>query len=230
MNPHTSIFLPSTAFSSKFCLTLLAAVSGNVSSGGHSMLNVSWKRDLLELGLHRWLNSCQTQGESHVATMTLFHLIFINIRTNLELVHKFSRWQVGPSESSNSNLAELQAWQSSADCDVAILHAKQLVDMVKQSVVFAFRSHPRSGTNTPSRLPYQNQRQQNKLAEVPHIATGVYMATLVLWTAAIARKKADWILGRSVLENGILVLGCFDVRVATKLGNVLRCLNNSCDD
>lgn len=53
------------------------------------------------------------------------------------------------------------------------------------------------------------------------------MATLVLWTAAVARKKADWVLGRSVLGNGVLVLSCFRVRVATKLGNVLKCLNNS---
>jgi hypothetical protein len=230
MSPQAALYLPSSSMSPVFSLTLLAAISGNVSSGGSSMLSLSWQRDLLELGLHRWFNSCRGQCEDNLSAMTLFHLIFINIRTNLELVHKFASWQACPSETRNSYLTVLQAWQNSNDCKVATLHAKQLVDTVKQSVVFSSRSFLRSGTNTPSRLSHQSQTRQNKLAEVPHLANGVYMATLVLWTAAVAGKKADWVLGKSVLENGILVLSCFDVRVATKLGSVLRCLNNSHED
>jgi hypothetical protein len=230
MSSHTVLSSPSSSLSPIFCLTLLAAISGNVSNGGTSMLSVSWKRDLLELGLHRWFNACRASVEGHLSTMTLFHLIFINVRTNVELVHKFARWQAYPSEGSNSYLAELQAWEKSEDCEIATLHAKQLVDTVKKSVVFAFQCEPRSGTTTLLKSPYQSQTQQNILAEVPHLATGVYMATLILWTAAIVRARADWVLGRSALENGILVLSCFDVRVAMKLKNVLRCLNNSHED
>lgn len=194
------------------------------------MLSVPWQRDLLELGLHRWFNACQINRDIDLSTMTLFHLIFINIRTDVELMHKFARWQASPSESDDSCLSKLQVWQKSEDCEIATLHAKQLMDMVKKSVVFAFQSHPRSGTTTPSKQSYQGQARRNRLVEVPHLATGVYMATLVLWTAAITRVKADWTVGRTALENGILILSFFDVRVATKLGNVLRCLNNSYED
>jgi hypothetical protein len=191
------------------------------------MLSISWKKDLLEVGLHRWLSACQPQSENHVSVMTLCHLVFINIRTNLETVHKFAKRQASPGGSSVSYLSELQAWGNSEDCEIASLHARQLIDVVKKAVVIASQPHPRSGTATPSRLSYHSQAQQNDVAEAPHLATGVYLATLVLWTAAVASKKADWVFGRSVLENGILVLGCFSVRVATKLGNSLRCLNNS---
>jgi hypothetical protein len=223
MNSHTALWSPTTKMSPSFCLAFLTAISGNVSNGGISMLSVSWKIDLLELGLHRWFSSCQAQIGSQLSIMTLFHLTFVNIRTNMELVHKFARWQACPPEVGNSYLPELQEWQGSDDCKVSTFHAKQLVDTVKQSVVFKLQ--PRSGTNTPSSLSEHSNR--HKLAEAPHLANSVYMATLVLWTAAVARKKADWVLGRAVLENGILVLACFEVRVATKLGNALRCLNNS---
>jgi hypothetical protein len=226
MNPHSTLFTPTTSMSPIFCLTVLATIAGGASYGGNSLLNVSWKRDLLELGLHRWLNACQLQRETQLSTITLFHLIFINIRTNLELVHKFAKWQTSPCDGI-SYLTELRLWQSSDDCEIAILHAKDLVEVVKHSFVFSFGRHSQSGTSTPSSPTQSGQTNQNKLAEVPHLANSVYMATLVLWTHAVVRKKPDWVLGRSVLENGILTLSCFGVRVATKLGNILRCLNNS---
>lgn len=228
MNPQMALYSPTTSSASTICLAILAAVSGNVTSEGKSLITVSWKQDLLELGLHRWFSSYRSrlQNENHLSITSLFHLIFISIRTNLELVHKFAKWQVGHRKENDTRmyLSELQAWQSSEDCEVATYHAKELADMVKQSVVFNFASNPGSGTNTPSMRSTQSRAGQKRVAEAPHLATGVYMATLVLWTAAVARQKPDWAVGSMVLENGILTLSCFQVRMAAKLGRVLKCL------
>jgi hypothetical protein len=93
---------------------------------------------------------------------------------------------------------------------------------VKQSGIFKLQ--PRSGANIPLRS--SNLAQQDRLAEAPHVASSVYMKTLVLWTAAAAKENAELQLRKAVLENGILIIGCLETMVATKLGNILRCLNN----
>ncbi|PKK42271.1 hypothetical protein CI102_12403 [Trichoderma harzianum] len=228
MNPQTTLHHPTTTPTPAMCcLTLLAAVSGNSSSEGVSMLNVFWKQDLLELGLHRWWNACQTQIpiESHLSTTSLFHLIFINIRTNVELLHKSARWQICGSASQGTRLANVQIWQSSEDCDIATHHARQLLDAAKQSVVFDIPSGRRTGKSYPSTMPTQEEYgSQKAVAEVPHLAIGVYVATLVLWAKALARQDPDWSLAGSALEDGILVLSRFQVRVAIKLCCALGCL------
>ncbi|KAL7784155.1 hypothetical protein V8C43DRAFT_292789 [Trichoderma afarasin] len=226
MNPQTTLHCPTTPTPAMCCLTLLAAVSGNSSSEGVSMLNVFWKQDLLELGLHRWWNACQTQIpiESHLSTTSLFHLIFINIRTNVELLHKSARWQICGSASQGTRLADVEIWQSSEDCDIAAHHARQLLDAAKQSVVFDIPSGRRTDKSCLSTMPTQDHGSQKAVAEVPHLAIGVYVATLVLWAKALARQDPDCSLAGSALEDGVLVLSRFQVRVAIKLCCALGCL------
>lgn len=73
-------------------------------------------------------------------------------------------------------------------------------------------------------MPTQDHGSQKAVAEVPHLAIGVYVATLVLWAKALARQDPDGSLAGSALEDGILVLSRFQVRVAIKLCCALGCL------
>lgn len=222
LNPHMAPFSSSDDTATSLCLTALATLSANVftkayDSGKDSL---SWKRELLELSLYRWLSIYESSADQSLCTsnMVLFHLTFVKCRTNIELIHRFVRWQARTVATENPYLAELREWRDTQDCEVSTHHATQLMSQVKNCIIA--KSQLRSGTETPTWVSQRSQ--QRRMIEAPHIAISVYVVTLVLWTSAITQRKADWKLARSILENSIYVLSCFSVRVATKLGNVLK--------
>ena len=183
-----------------------------------------WKRELLELSLYRCLSSMSSTTEADFSLVALFHMIFLNTHTNIRLIHQMARWEACRGQSCVDVRDELKQWRKSSDCEISLLHAKELVHLAKQQTVF--KPKLRSGANTPTTSTSQSPMQRH--FEPPHIAISVYIATLTLWTAAIVEQKPDYSLCGSHLEGGIAVLSSLKIKIATRLGNILKYLNTSC--
>ena len=226
MNPHLPLPQNPKPLSINFCLSALAAISWHIKPRRNAMLGppALWKRDLLELSLYRCLSSISSTTEADASLVCLFHMIFLNTHTNLRLIHQMARWEACRGQNCVDVRDELRQWRKTPDCAISLLHAKELVHLAKQQTVF--RPKLRSGANTPT--PRTTQSSTHRRSEPPHIAIAVYIATLTLWTAVIVEQKPDYSLCGSHLEGGIAVLSSLKIKIATRLGNILKYLSTNC--
>lgn len=230
INPHTAFPTSSSSWGITLCLTAIVAIS---SRAGHCQSltqrpTTLWRVEHLELCLHRWLNSSRARSPISLSDILVFHMCFINMRTDIELVHRVAHLKAYSSDISDSHhTRQLRDWQRSEHSSVAVVHAKQLVDAAKEYVIFNLDA--RSGHSTPIPSSHSRQNFEHKPTEGPHLATSVYIATLTLWASIVVQEDADLDQARGFLESGIHVLSCLNVRVATKLGNVLKHLSRKCN-
>lgn len=226
MNPHLPLPSNPKPLSINFCLSALAAISWHIKPRRNAMLGppALWKRELLELCLYRCLSSISSATDADASLVSLFHMIFLNTHTNLRLIHQMARWKACRGRNCVDVRDELKQWRKTTDCAISLLHAKELVYLAKRQILF--RPNLRSGASTP--IPGTGRSPTPNRSEPPNIAIAVYIATLTLWAAVIVEQKPDYSVCSLHLEGGIAVLSSLKIKIATRLGNILKYLSTNC--
>ena len=222
LSPHLPLPGRISCLDSRILLSTLAMLSWHVrttSAPGQS-LGPSWKKDNIELALHRWYSHVQIDHGRQSSslqrlsdrTTLLFHLVVMNIQVNMQIIHKFVRLHRFQQPIPQEVQTELNHWTQSKECEIALWHAKEIMDFCESQM-----NGPRRGWGDQS-------------VESPHTAIAVYIASLVLWASRVALLGPDaratkTKAARSELESGIHVLGYLQVRIAESLLLVLQGLS-----
>lgn len=216
LTPHMDCDDALKPLDSMFSLSYLTVLSWHArgQSTGALASEPLWKRSLVELALHKWKIKMGS-GAAELAPwkQLLFHLAFVNMHVDLNLIHSLVRSYAHGFKNSVTAHTALESWRHSSSCRVALWHAAELVSLAKEQTIFARQSVTEGaashGINT-------------KLTEAPHVCAGIYMATLALWVGEMIQITPNRNDARSALESGIHILSCLNVRMSSILRNVLR--------
>jgi hypothetical protein len=175
-----------------------------------------WNAEFLELALNRW---AYIQGDGVSWSMLLlYHLIHVNIHTNMGLVQRFAH---SPAESpfrktSGRAFAAIEQWQKSRHYLVAKWHAQSIVRRAKDAMV----ASQMRASDSLGDVPSGNGRALI-LPESPHLPYCVYFSALVLWCGSIVSPD-EKILNLSSIDTCSQLLSGMKVRVAELLEGILR--------
>jgi hypothetical protein len=175
-----------------------------------------WRPEFIELALNRWAN---TQNNStYWSTLLLYHLVHVNLHTNLGLIQRFAH---SPAESpfrarSGKAYACIEQWQKSRQFPIAKWHAQSILRRVKD----AMAASQKRSSDTLGDIPSGTGRYLI-LPESPHLPYCIYFAALVLWCGSIvsADEKTS---SASSIETCSQLLSVMKVRVAELLEGILR--------
>ena len=175
-----------------------------------------WRVEFIELALNSW---AKTQNDSTTwSTLLLYHLIHINLHTNVDVVQRFAHSPAGSPFRSESGKAYacIEQWRKSRHFSIAKWHARSILRRVKDATV-AIQKRP---SDTLGDLPSETGRHLI-LPEAPHLPYCIYFAALVLWCGSVvsADEKTSSV---SSIETSSQLLSVMKVRVAELLGGILR--------
>lgn len=222
LSPHKSSQGNITDLNGHFTLCSLAVFSWQSQwrPSGLTPTAPLWKRELLELALHRWKDQILTRSKKLEPWMELFfHMIFVNLFSSATHIHSLIRSQVSGESRTGPLFQVLLAWRRSSDADKAMYHAHAILRLAKSTIMLK----PEESTPSDS----ASTADSSNVSEAPHIATCVYMASLTLWTAAICREPPDTALLHSSVEKGVEILWWLNLGVSKVLSNVLRHLSSA---
>lgn len=178
--------------------------------------NSLWNPVFIELALNTWAKS--QVAPVNWSTLLLYHLIHINIHTNMSLIQRFAH---SPAQSpfrarSGKAFARIEQWQKSKHYEAAKWHGQSILRRVKDAM--AASQKPSSDTlgNSSS-----GSGRLVILLEAPHLSYCVYFSALVLWCGSLVSTDERTSNVHS-LETCSQLLGGMKVRVAELLGGILR--------
>ena len=168
--------------------------------------NRLWDRTFFELALNRWLHF--QIGCSDMTTTILFHIGIMSLHCNLQDFHNVIGDFSQPGRVAVALPDAVRDWHRSDDCDIALLHAEQVL-AIGRSLVSKRRTSSRDGEISWL------------VDEPPHIAICVYLAVITAWVAKIVDSQ-NTDTAKAILSTGCSVLSRLDLRIATGLLNILR--------
>ena len=187
---------------------------------GRGQLDYQWDKRFFEIGLGRWYQA--SLPSMHESTAMLFHVGFIVLHTNMANIHGAVR----EFSISNSCLpgpsSPVSRWRQSDNCEIAVLHARRVIDCGTQVT-------SRSGFKQPTQSTENTQQpDQARGDEAPHVAICFYLAVITLWVAEVANTPADFHAAKAVLDNGARVLQRLNLSIAHDFGKIIRRLEEKC--
>lgn len=182
---------------------------------------ILWDPRCFELGLDRWLN-CHSSSPNDSA-MILFHMGFIMLHTNMAGIHNLVRQYAVRKSNSFTLTAEMRQWQKSDDCEIATLHATQILDIGARVSMSSRRSHSSKWTTECDDSSLLHDTDSH---EAPHTAICVYLAVVTKWAATVSSEQAKSDTVNSVLKYGGSILKYHALGLAVGLAKVLRQLED----
>lgn len=221
LTPSGSPVMHANPYDSLCALTTLLVLAWH-SVPARSMppqANCSPTKPFFELGLNRWLQSQPERVDETV--LILFHLGFVVLHTDMTSLHAIVRDFTLHKGKSPVISDAVTKWRASNDCDVAVLHAARLVELGKR--VTSKVRHGISSQKANAKIP----RASGRSDEPPHVAICTYLAVITQWVAELATKPGNLDRAKSIIGTGRNILTRSNLRIATVLGNILRCLDET---
>lgn len=179
------------------------------------------KKATFELALNRWLSLQSSHPDD--SALVLFHLGFVVLHTNMPDIHNLVRDFTHRKSQPATVSSEVIQWRRSDNCDVAILHATQLVETAKR---LSLRAESRPAGHRSATKPRSFAARHD---ETPHAAICVYLAIITLWAAEIASESVNLHNAKASLSGGCNILRRFRLRIAAGLEKILRYLDENTD-
>jgi hypothetical protein len=175
-----------------------------------------WSPEFIELALNTWAKSQPVTV--NWSTLVLYHLLHINIHTNMGLIQRFSHSPVKSPVRARSGkaFAWIEQWHKSRHYAAAKWHAQSILRRVKDAM--AATQKPSSDTLADSS---SGDGRPVILPEAPHLSYCVYFSALVLWCGSLISTD-EKTSNVSSLETCSQLLGGMKVRVAELLEGILR--------
>lgn len=186
-----------------------------------------WRKEAFHLALNKWANSHQTLPNPSV--LMLFHMTSVGLCVNITHIHGIAHLRLQNTQSPLALIEHLKEMPELAteDCQAAIWHSEQIVRLAKRLT----NSPPENASgkicqtlrpSEHSSNPSSDSKRNTADPEPPHIAFCIYLAHLMLWSAALVRLPSDTEALNAQLDTGIYILSHLKVRVAKVFQNVLR--------
>ncbi|RSL56815.1 hypothetical protein CEP53_006690 [Fusarium sp. AF-6] len=209
---------------SSSALAALLVLSSHASASKHSDSQLEeglWDKRFFELGLNNWLRYQGPSGPSG-PMLVLFYMGIIVLHTNFAKVHRLVRAYCIQTSSLPATISLISQWRESEDCEVAVMHANRLLDIVAKLCIYK-SSHP----TQPMRTALEGQDQRGN--EAPHLAICVYLAAITAWAASVSEKPSSLDVARTVLSRACRILRRLNLRAANGFEKILRCLEEKCN-
>ena len=171
-----------------------------------------WKPEFVELALERWMSAkaeLPSNAEvSDLAQTLLYHLAHINLHANLGMLQNFAHKFCHSSRDNDTGvLNSLQVFVNGAEFEIALWHAKTMLQVVKEAMATPLSRH-------------QQFKCRPDLMEPPHLPYCIYFATLILWYGESDARRSNSARDERI-ENGTQLLFKLKVHVSKVLGGAL---------
>lgn len=217
LNPHLHLFSTPGRLAGSFCLSSLALLSWHARLPLYSdtKRTTFWRLEHIELALHRWFHLLQSpKSQIDPALAILFHMIFISMGVNMDIVHGFVAARLSMSTCRDEALQKSRLFLSS-DGQVTCSHASTLLDVANDLILSQLQLSAVSDATSGA----SSRERTNFSAEAPHLAACIYTASVLLWVANQIGElgRMDRQQGEEYLEKGIHLLSHLNSRMAKKL-------------
>lgn len=226
-----SLFTPDTSITTahnyydqatSLCTIAISASLRLTSSDSSSIVRSLWKAEYFELALSRW-HSAQLQHSTDWSLLTLYHLICLNLHTNVGLIQHLvhaSDW-IRRDDRTSKLWSSLDTWRTSRHYPAARWHAQTILSQLNE-VLASSAAIRHSSEDDGLQAGVPKPSQQAVPPESPHVPYAVYIATIVLWCGdQLCTGPADSV-NTAYIDTSILLLASMRVRIAALLQRGLR--------
>ena len=195
-------------------------------SDSSSIVRTLWRSEYFELALSKWAR-VQSPDSADWSLLTLYHLICINLHTNIGLIQRLVHVSSGlrGDVRASKTWSSLDIWRKSRHYPAARWHAQTILSRVNEVLASGNASQQ---SNEDDILKDSNSKtlQQAVVPESPHLPYAVYSATLVLWCGDYLSAGSTSPAGMAYINTSILLLASMRVRIAALFQRTLRRLRN----